>query len=251
MDLGVGFEAGQKVFDNKRPTLVMIHGAGGSTQIWRNQVHLLKCFANTLALDLPGHGRSHGASRSEVDAYATWLGHTLRTIFQKPVILMGHSMGGAVVQAVAHTWPQLLQGLILAATGPRLPVAPFLLEGLHDDFPKTIDTIIGYAFGPDAPPSAVSAGAQLMKSAGWKVVRDDFLACDGFDRTNALAEIHLPCLIVCGEQDNLTPPRLSAGLHASISGSRLQIIPASGHMVMIEKFEAFNRVVADFISETG
>jgi len=74
---GIGFEAGFKNFKANRPTLLMIHGAGGGAQVWRNQVHLLKSSHNTLAIDLPGHGKTAGSAKGTIDEYAQWLMETL------------------------------------------------------------------------------------------------------------------------------------------------------------------------------
>lgn len=247
----IGFEAGAEDFKENRPTLLMIHGAGGRAQIWRNQVHLLKSSLNTLALDLPGHGESVGNARVSIDEYAQWLMETLEAFFPEPPFLMGHSMGGAIVQKAATTSPSLMKGIILAGTGPRLLVAPAFLEGLLNNFDKTIDAIMGYAYAPEADSRLVKDGAALMREAGSTVVHGDFLACNQFDLRDRIAEIDLPTLILCGEKDPLTPPALSRKLNGSIEGSRCEIIPSAGHMVMIENPKAFNKSVLNFILETG
>jgi len=164
-----------------------------------------------------------------------------------PVFLMGHSMGGAIVQEVALRYPETLSGIILAATGPRLPVAPPLLQGLREQFEGTVETIMKFAYAPDADPVLLGQGAQLMKEAGSSIVHDDFLACDRFDRKNDISRISLSCLIVCGEQDKLTPPSLSESLKKAIPGATVVLVPSAGHMVMIENFKVFNQAVRDFI----
>jgi pimeloyl-ACP methyl ester carboxylesterase len=246
-DLKIGFMMGHEQFSEKKPTLVMIHGAGGRSQIWQGQINPLKHSLNTLALDLPGHGKTNGPGKNRVDEYAHWLGEILSALFQEPVFLMGHSMGGAIVQETALLYPKLLKGIILEGTGPRLQVAPMFLENFLNRFEETIDTVIGYAYAPGADQSMIREGAKLMKEAGPKVVHDDFLACDRFDRRKDLEKIDLPCLIICGEKDMLTPPSLSKGLHESIRGSMLKILPSVGHFAMIENYKAFNQSIRDFI----
>ncbi len=230
----------------ERPTLVMIHGAGGQAQIWQNQLRL-STRINTLALDMPGHGHTPAQITFDIETYAAWLSETLDALFERPIYLMGHSMGGAIVQKTAYAHPEQLAGIILVGTGTRLRVAPMFLEGLKDQFEETVDTLIHFAYTPKTDPSIINAGAQLMKSAGQTVVLHDFKACNRFDMGDALKTIHLPCLIVCGEMDKLTPPTLSRSLNESIPSSILRLIPESGHMVMIERAQAFNRQVADFI----
>lgn len=246
-ELKIGFKMGSESFSEKKPTLVMIHGAGGHSQVWKAQTKPLKHSLNTLALDLPGHGQTNGSSNNRVGEYAHWLGKTLRALFKEPVFLIGHSMGGAIVQEMALLHPELLKGVILAGTGPRLKVAPLFLEGFLNRFEETIDNVIAFAYAPGADQSMVKEGAKLMKKAGPKVVHDDFVACDRFDRRKDLETIDLPCLIVCGEHDKLTPPALSKALHESIRGSKLKILPSVGHFAMIEDYQAFNQCVGEFI----
>ena len=250
-EMGIGFKTGSGDFMTDRPTLVMIHGAGGNSQIWQNQTRLLKGSVNTLALDLPGHGESVGEARSDLDMYAVWLSEVLRAVFDSPPFLMGHSMGGAIVQKVALSDPDLIKGIILVGTGPRLQVAPMFLEGLQKNFDKTINTIMGFAYAAGADTQLIHEGVKLMKAAGGTVVHGDFSACDRFDIRNEVGKITLPCHILCGEEDKLTPPSLSKKLNEAIEGSRLEILPAAGHMVMIENYKAFNDCVLGFILKTG
>ncbi len=226
--------------------MVMIHGAGGSSFVWQSQLYGLDPALNTLALDLPGHGDTPGPGMDQIAGYAHWVTSVLRELGLGPVLLMGHSMGGAVVLEMALQSPEIAAGIVLAATGARLQVAPSFLEGLKARFEQTVDEIIHYAYAPDADPLLVREGARLMKAAGAPVVYGDFLACNRFDRRQDLARISSPCLILCGDQDQLTPPKLSERLHQGIPESRLRILPAAGHMVMIEAAEAFNRAVVEF-----
>ncbi len=250
-DMDIGFEAGSGRFDENRPTLVMIHGAGGGSQIWKNQVNRLDDSVNTLALDLPGHGNTGGQSKALVEEYSRWLRKILGDMFYKPVFLMGHSLGGAIVLETALLFPELLKGIVLVGTGPLLRVAPVFINGFLDKFEETIDMVIGYAYASGADLTLIREGAKLMKEAGAEVVHDDFMACNSFDRRKELKNINLPCQIICGEEDKLTPPALSETLNRSIRKSVLTILPSAGHHVMIETYEAFNRRVEDFVFETG
>ncbi len=245
----IGFEAGWKEFRKDLPSLVMIHGAGGSSVVWKAQTHLLKSLCNTFALDLPGHGETKGGGKSDISEYAEWLVEILRDVFDEPPYLMGHSMGGAIVQTAVLTNPELVRGIILAGTGPRLQVAPVFLDGLQHNFDKIIETVLGYAYASNAEKSLVQEGIKLMKQTGGRVVYGDFAACNRFDSRNEVDKINSPCLILCGEEDKLTPPALSQKLHQLIRNSTLKVIPAAGHMVMIENFKMFNEAVGVFLAD--
>ena len=244
---GISFEAGFKHLDAKRPTLLMIHGAGGRAQVWRNQVYPLKSSLNTLAIDLPGHGNTAGNAGNTIGEYAKWLIKTLDAFFPQQPYVMGHSMGGAIVQETAFLNPSLMKGIILVGTGPRLGVAPAFLKGLLENFENMVETIIGYAYAPNVDRRLINDGAALMKKSGAAVVHGDFMACNQFDMRDRITHITLPTLILCGEKDQLTPPSLSEKLKNAIPESRRDIIPSAGHMVMIENPKALNKKVLDFI----
>lgn len=248
--LGVGYLGGNGGLREGRPTLVMIHGAGGNAQVWQNQVVLLDETMNVLALDLPGHGSSRGEAQSTISGYARWLAELLKEVTVDRVFLMGHSMGGAIAQEVAITAPHILRGLILVGTGAQLKVAPRFLEGLSEDFEKTVGTFVGYAYSLETDRSLVEEGVRRMKAAGADVVRNDFLACDGFDRRDQLDRIHKPTLVLCGREDKLTPPRLAEALRDGIAESLLQTIPGAGHMIMIERHRELNEAVQAFVNRT-
>ena len=78
------------------PPVVFVHGAGGTHQHWLYQVRDLP-HSPTYALDLPGHGRSEGQGRDSISAYGDWLIDFLDAAGEDQAVLVGHSMGGAIV----------------------------------------------------------------------------------------------------------------------------------------------------------
>jgi pimeloyl-ACP methyl ester carboxylesterase len=246
-DLKIGYLMGDEGLKEGRPSLVMVHGAGGRAQIWQNQVVLLDKSINTLAVDLPGHGDTAGNGRSHIFEYAQWLADIVKKIFEYPIFLMGHSMGGAIVQEVAVSSPHCLGGIILVGTGARLKVAPMFLDGLLNNFEQTLEAVMGFAYAPETAGSLIEQGKEIMISTGSNVVYNDFLACDRFDGRQALAKIHHPCLVLCGDKDKLAPLKFSEALSEGIKRSTLKIIPNAGHMVMIERYVETNEVIQDFI----
>lgn len=249
-DLAVGFRANPDPFIENIPTLVMIHGAGGSSQVWQNQIDFLNGSVNTLALDLPGHGDTRDSGKDMITDYTQWLVELLAILFRDPICVMGHSMGGAIIQDLAILYPQLLNGIILVSTGSRFPVEPMLLEGVQSNFDKATESFIGYAYALETDRALVKEGERLWKEAGPKVVYDDLLACSRFDRSGDLQKIHMPCLIIGGEKDILTPRKILEHLNGSIKESALLFIPSAGHSVMIENHTAFNHHVRDFVLKT-
>jgi pimeloyl-ACP methyl ester carboxylesterase len=65
----------------------------------------------------------------------------------------------------------------------------------------------------------------------------------------SIHEVRLPTWIIVGEDDRLTPVKFSRYLHETIEGSRLAVVPQAGHLVMMERPEEFNRLLAEFLTE--
>ena len=246
---GVDFEPGRREPDSALPRLLMIHGAGGSARSYLPQLSGIKN-ANPVAVSLPGHGNTPGPGRDTIAAYADWLCGLLSRAGQR-VILLGHSMGGAIAMQCALTVPELVRGLVLTATGAKLPVLPSILEGIGQDFSRTVRQIIRFAYADGARPQWLEAGASEMSAVGPEVLSADFSACDAFDLSESLGGITCPVQLVYGGEDRLTPPKYGRFLAERITGANLSVIPGAGHMVFLEKHIEYNRTVDDFCLRLG
>ncbi len=226
-------------------TLVFIHGAGGGCRQWWYQVHGLGETVAMIAVDLPGHGGSAGPGMSRIDDYAAWLGDLIRELGLSRIIPVGHSMGGAIAMTLALQQPELLQKLVLVGTGSRLRVAAQILDSFNGA--TTDPAFLKAAYSPATPAKLVELGLKEYATNPPEICRGDFEACDVFDVTNRLAEIKATTLVICGRDDLLTPVKYSEFLTQRLPAAQLEIIDNSGHMLMLEQPEAFNRVLRDFI----
>lgn len=222
--------------------VLFIHGAGGSSHLWSNQLalHINGCFQ--LALDLPGHARSGGTGENSIQAYAQWIVDFIHELGCAQCVLAGHSMGGAITQTVALTNPDLLRAVILIGTGARLRVAEEVLVRAREGA-----SFAEYAYAPQTPDSIRQEAEKEFSLTSPEVRYHDFVACDHFDCMQRISEIKTPALILCGAQDQLTPVKYSQYLHQHLPDSRLESIPQAGHMVMWEQAEACNRTIKDFL----
>jgi len=110
--------------------LIFCHGSGGRHHHWLYQLKFLKDEANPIAVDLPGHGRSGGTPANTVTSYREWLYRFYKAAGVGPLVLAGHSMGGAVALDFALNYPADVLGLILVGSGGRLRVLPAFLDEL-------------------------------------------------------------------------------------------------------------------------
>jgi pimeloyl-ACP methyl ester carboxylesterase len=231
------------------PPLVLVHGAGGSAELWPRQLDGLADVAQVLAPDLPGHGPLGGRGRPSIAAYAEWLDAFLAAVTEAPVVLVGHSMGGAVAQALALLRPERLAGLVLLATGARLRVVARLVELLRHDPREGQSLIQDLSFGTTAAPECAALVARVLREGPPLVTLGDYLACDRFDVRERLAAIRIPTLVVAGAADRLTPPRYARFLAETIPGARLVEIEAAGHFPQLEQPEPVNAAIRAFLAE--
>ncbi|NIV27972.1 MAG: alpha/beta fold hydrolase [Anaerolineae bacterium] len=228
------------------PPVVFVHGAGGTHQHWLYQVRDLP-HSPTYALDLPGHGRSEGQGRDVISAYGDWLVAFLDAAGLDQAVLVGHSMGGAIVLDTALRHPGRVAGLGLVATGARLRVAPAILDGILQNPEATVRLICDFAFGPETPPEMVRMGRRQMEAVPPEVIHGDFAACDAFSVMDRLGEIAAPVFVLCGSQDRLTPSKYSVYLRDRIARAVLHLVEGAGHMVMVERPEAVVHALSSFL----
>ncbi len=228
---------------------MFIHGAGGGQYTWSCQKGFFEKAFNPIVIELPGHGESGGKGETEIPTYVEEVYAFLHAVGVRKAFLVGHSMGGAIVQALALAHPEILQGIVLVGTGARLKVLSLILEGINVNFEETIPKIVQYAYSRKAPQDLIKDGVAQMLKCRPEVLHGDFSACDRFDVMKEVEKIDLPTLILCGEDDALTPVLYSQFLHSRIKGSKLEVLPDAGHMVMMESSRTFNEKIGEFIKE--
>jgi pimeloyl-ACP methyl ester carboxylesterase len=238
-----------RVDDGPSPTVLCVHGSGGERGLWRGQRRL---DAATVAVDLSGHGDS-----DDVDAEA---GYETLTAYADDVaavaaatdasVLCGSSLGGAVGLhiAIERADEVGLDGLVLAGTGPRLPVLDDLLRWLDSDFERAVE----FLHEPDhllhsADEATLAPSRDAMLETGRVVTERDFRTSHRFDVRDRLDRVDVPCLAVVGEHDRLTPRRYHETLAESIPDCDLAVVPDAAHLAMLERPAAFNDAVTTLL----
>jgi pimeloyl-ACP methyl ester carboxylesterase len=247
----ISYWVGKDRLAEGKEVVLFIHGAGGGQYTWSYQKSFFEKRFNPIIIELPGHGASGGEGEEEIGRYAEHVYSFLKALDLQKVFLAGHSMGGGITQTLALTHSEVIRGIVLVGTGARLKVLPMILNGIKDDFEETVRKIVQFAYSRKAPSDLIERAVSDMSRCRPEVLYGDFLACDRFDIMNEVEKIHLPTLILCGEEDELTPVKYSRFLNSRIKGSKLEILPNAGHMVMMESAEAFNERIGEFISEVS
>lgn len=241
------YQAHREEETNKLP-VVLIHGAGGSHLYWPSEVRRLAGF-RVLAPDLPGHGKSTGRGQQSIAAYTQSVLNWLEATGLHQAVFVGHSMGSAIALTLALEAGEHVLGLGLVGAGAKLPVASALLEAASSPttYQTAVETAAAWSFGPGAPVELTTLAARRMAETRQAVLYGDFLACEAFDLSDRLGEIKQPALVLCGEEDRMTPLRYSQFLAGAMPGARLEVIPGAGHMVMLENPPAVAKALVDFL----
>jgi pimeloyl-ACP methyl ester carboxylesterase len=229
--------------------LVLIHGAGGTGLFWPPTLRRIRGY-RVLAPDLPGHGKSGGADQRYIEGYASSVYELVRALEVESVVIAGHSMGSAIALWLALERPELVSGLILVGAGAKLRIDPRLLAlcAEEDTYLNGVQLVTSYSFSSGAPRNLVELAEKRMAETPRAVLYGDFLACDSFDVMDRVGEIEQPALIICGEEDRMTPPRYAEYLEERLKNAKLVLIPGAGHMVMLEQAVKVQAAVQSFLA---
>jgi pimeloyl-ACP methyl ester carboxylesterase len=275
-------------------TVVFSHGYCLGQDSWHFQRAALRAAGvRAVYWDQRGHGRSaRGVTRAEQGPPVTidQLGRDLKAVIDAaaptgPLVLVGHSMGGMTVMALAEQFPALVRervaGIALVGTSSGgladvhfgLPAVgvnavrrllPGVLRALgrRADLVErgrqaTADVLAGivtrYSFASaDVDPVVARFAERMIESTPIDVVADFYPAFEAHDKTAALARFQeLPVLIVAGEGDLVTPVGHSEAMARELPDAELVRVPDAGHLVMLEHPEIVNARLADLLARAG
>jgi pimeloyl-ACP methyl ester carboxylesterase len=245
---GIKFSAGRWPLVADRPTVLFIHGSGNSRAFWNAQVEGLAETANTVALDLPGHGGSDGPRLDSVSAYAVAVAGFIDAIEAPAPVPSGLSMGGAIALQLLLDGKRDYRAGILINTGARLRVAPMILELIKSDYSSYVESLPAVAASPKTDPSLLKGLMDEAAKCDPDTAYGDFMACNTFDVMARLGEICVPVLVLTAEDDRLSPPKYGQYLKEHIANSRLAHIADAGHMSPVEKANEVNGTIAEFLA---
>lgn len=243
-------------FETCRPnargrTLLLVHGAGGSHLDWPIELRRLEETA-VASLDLPGHGRSTPPGHQTIEGYADVVQAFIETTGLENVVVVGHSMGGAIAQALALRGLTQLSGLILIGTGARLPVSPAILEGVGNEdgaaFAVAVSLINRYAWRKKSDPTHRKKSYATMLTTGSETLHGDFFACSQFNSHAQLHNVQLPTLIISATEDKMVPVKFGKQLVEQIPNAQFEIVEDSGHYIQLEQPRVVSSLITNFLN---
>ena len=240
------------------PALVFCHGFTTTGEFWREQIGAFSHDHRVVVPDLPGHGRSAypRKRRYTIDAYVADLALLFDKLHLGDAILVGLSMGGTIAQRFALAHGSRLRALVLVGAtphglGPDVSVNNVLQAIDHLGVAAASQAVIDRSFGSVASAELVAFAREQVAQTPEFVAREAIISLNEADSRLQLASLALPTLVVCGEEDAITPPAESHALAAGIPGATLQMVPGAAHFPMLEQPERFNAVLRDFLNRVA
>jgi 2-hydroxy-6-oxonona-2,4-dienedioate hydrolase len=236
-------------------TLVLVHGYLGGSSQWDAEVQFLSQHFDVIAVDLAGYGNAHQLKApTEMSAHAQSVLATLDQLGVDNFHLLGHSMGGMVVQEIVRLAPARVQKLILYATGPQGSI-PGRFETMarsrerlaEDGVERTARRISAtWLLDKEASPAFESL-AKLATRASEQAAQAGLFAMEGWDGRDRLSQIQQPTLVVWGEGDRSYTWSQIEKLWRTIPGASLAVLPACSHALHLERPALFHTLLLEFL----
>ena len=250
-----GYEAAG---DPSLPPLVFLHGIGGAARAWRGQLEFFRDRYRAIAWDMPGYGGSAALPTVSIAALADALQDFLQQVGATKSILVGHSIGGMIVQQLLAKNPRIAAAVVLAQTSPAFGKPDgdwqksFLAARLGPlDRGETLvslaPTLVKELVGDDPDVTGMELARDCMASVPEATYRATMLALMGFDLRNALKNIAVPTLVLSGSRDNNAPAPMMAKMATYIPAATYVELEGAGHLVNLERPEAFNAALDGFL----
>jgi pimeloyl-ACP methyl ester carboxylesterase len=246
---GIWFISGHWPLDPDKPTLIFIHGAALSSIFWEPQITYLKDVANTLAVDLPGHGVSQSFGKESISDYAQSVMDFIDLIEAPRPIPCGLSMGGAITQQLLINHRDRFTAGILINTGARLKVMPLIFQTVQKSYSDFVEMLCVSAISNKSDAERLRTEIEACSKCQPDIALGDFQACDSFDVTEKLSLIEVPVLILTANDDIIVPFKYATFLEKNIKNAKLVNIEDAGHLSPIEKPHEVTKAIRDFLCQ--
>ncbi|MDP9330539.1 MAG: alpha/beta hydrolase [Actinomycetota bacterium] len=267
--------------DPDKPVLVFAHGFSLDMTTWLDQWRDLSDEFRCVLMDHRSHGGSERAAHDDLTLRS--MGRDVAAVLEatspnRPAVLVGHSMGGMAILAMAEQRPELfgpaVAGVVLIGSsssdlfrGAMGSVTDLLRLRL-----STIGTAVARVdrlrkavlaspadlsgaiarltqFGPDAPLHVVDHVVALAQRTSSQVWTDGLAELMEVDLAHAIPRVRVPALVLVGEHDRVTPPAAALALTAALPDGRLIVIEGAGHIAMLERPQELNLQIRRFADE--
>jgi pimeloyl-ACP methyl ester carboxylesterase len=230
--------------------VLLLHGLMGEMDHWESSLEALGAFRRPIALELPIFDPE--LTDVSVPALADYVRRFMEAAELPPAVVGGNSLGGHVALELALAHPGWVEGLILTGSSglfertfthrvPHQPTGAYVRERMEEIF---YDPAL-------VTPEWVESVRRIVTTRRTALrVLQVARATRRHHVEERLSQINVPTLLVWGKDDRITPTDVAERFHARIRGSQLVYLPNCGHAPMLERPEAFNAAVGEWLVET-
>lgn len=246
--------------EGEGPALLLVSGLGGTAGFWKSNAATLARSFRVIRFDQRGIGAStRGTAPCSIDQLARDCLDVLDAVGVARAVLLGHSTGGCIGQALGTIAPERLDGLILSATWLK---PSHYMSGLFgarrsmlDENPQAYAAtavLISY------PPAWLEANWSVYEAAmaaapvspeARTVVRERIDALLSFDGSAGIAALTMPTLVLGARDDMIVPSFLQEDLASALPGARKILLDSGGHFFPVSRPDAFTAKVVEWIGE--
>jgi 3-oxoadipate enol-lactonase len=239
-------------------SLIFLHGIGGAARAWRAQLEVFGDRYHAVAWDMPGYGGSAALASVSISTLANALQTFLEGIGASDPILVGHSIGGMIIQQWLTNNPFGASAAVLAQTSPAFGKRDgdwqrsFIEARLGPlDRGETMSALapalVRELVGDDPDPAGMQLARDCMAKVPEASYRAAMLALLGFDQREALKDIKVPTLVLSGTRDKNAPAPMMAKMASYIPSATYVEIDGAGHLVNLERPATFNAALGAFL----
>lgn len=250
-----GFEAAG---DAAAPPLVFLHGIGGAARGWRSQLDFFRDRYRAIAWDMPGYGGSAPLPSVSMASLADALQQFLQQVGASRAILVGHSIGGMIVQQWLVNHPRAASAVVLAQTSPAFgkPDGDWQKSFINarlgpldrgETLVSLAPSLVKELIGDDPDAGGIALARDCMAAVPEATYRATMLALVGFDLRHALKQITVPTLVLSGSRDNNAPAPMMAKMATYIPSASYVELEGVGHLANLERPSAFNAALDQFL----
>ena len=235
--------------------LVLVHGFLGSSKMWKPQIDFFKYHFRVITPDLPGFGRSNKAkSHNSIQSIANLLLDCLEEKKIDKFHLLGHSMGGMIVQEMAKKSGGKISKLVCYSTGPKgeMPGRFETVDQSRENIKKnglevTAKNIAQTWFVLGEKAKYFDLCLEAGKQTSIEAADNALIAIKNWDGVKNLQDIKNNTLIIWGDKDKSYNLGQVQTLEKNISDSNLVIFKGCAHNVHLEQPDQFNHTIKDFL----
>jgi pimeloyl-ACP methyl ester carboxylesterase len=285
---GVSLYAEVDGADDAPLTVVFCHGYTLNLDSWHYQRRDLGDSYRLVLWDQRSHGRSPRttAEDSTIDRLGDDLAEVIAALVPGPCVLVGHSMGGMTVMALADRHPELfgdkIKGVALISTSSgklaeiSLGLPALLAKAVHKVTPGTVSMLsrggtlvdrgreagndvaflalrhLGFGDSKNVSPTVVDFAESMIRSTPFEVIANFYPALMSHDKLNALSVLDdVPTSIMVGDKDWLTPVDHSRAMAEALPRAQFTEVPDSSHLVQLERPTVVNDALRDLLKRAA